>query len=92
MSSRVVFPRDGHGFRAEVKIGNSFDLVLLSVHSPMGPVVSVYDARTKKWVHREWAEAFEDGKYKAEAYARKFYKAIGTIKEPFPVLDWKETG
>jgi len=92
MSSPVVFPRDGQGYRAEVKIGDSFHLVLLTTHSGMGPSASVYDVRTKKFVHREWAEDFEDGKRKAGAYAQKFYRAIGTIKEPFPALEWKETG
>lgn len=92
MSSPIVFPRDGQGFRAEVKIGDSFHLLLMSTHTAMGPVASVYDGKTKKWVYREWAEDFDDGKRKVETYARKFYRAIGTIKEPFPVLDWKETG
>jgi hypothetical protein len=92
MSSQVVFPREGQGYRAEVQIGDVFHLVLMSTHSALGPAAAVYDVRTKKWMYRDWAEDFDDGKRKAETFAQKFYRAIGNIKEPFPELDWKKTG
>jgi len=92
MSSPIVFPREGQGFRVEVKFGDTVHWVLMSTHSAAGPIASVYDAKTKKWIFREWAEDFDDGKRRAEAYAQKFYRAIGTIKEPFPVLEWQATG
>jgi hypothetical protein len=30
----VVFPRDGQGFRAELKIGDDIHLVLIATHRP----------------------------------------------------------
>jgi hypothetical protein len=60
-------------------------------HSALEPSASLYDARTKKWKYRDWAEDFDDAKSKAENYARKFCKAVG-LKESFPALGWKETG
>lgn len=65
MSSSIVFPREGQGVRAEMRIGDVLHLVLMSVHSAGGPIASVYDAKTKKWVFREWAEDIDDGKRKA---------------------------
>ena len=45
----VVFPRDGQGFRAEVKIGDDTHLVFMATHSALGPAATVYDAKLKKW-------------------------------------------
>jgi hypothetical protein len=87
---KIVFPRDGQGFRAEVKLPG-FHVVLLTTHSAMGPGASVYDATNKRWAFREWVDNFEDGKAKAENYGRKFHRAVG-IKEAFPALEWNETG
>jgi hypothetical protein len=92
MSSPVVFPRDGQGFRAEVKLGDSFHLVLMSTHSAMGVRATVYDVKANSQVFHEYADDFEDGKRKAEDYARNLYRHIGTIRESFPALDWRETG
>jgi|GEM_PF-4084257 hypothetical protein len=91
-SNAVLFPREGQGFRAEVKIGEDIHLVLFATHSSMGPGASVFDAKTKRWFsNREWADDFDDAKGRAERIARNWYRHVGR-KDPFPVLDWKETG
>lgn len=87
----IVFPRDGQGFRAEVVVGDTIHWVLMATHSASGPSASLYDAKIKKWRYREWAEDFDFAKSKAENHARKFYNAVG-LKEPFPGVEWKETG
>jgi hypothetical protein len=90
--SAIVFPREGQGFRAEVKIGDQVHLVLMATHSAMGPAASVFDAKTKKWFsNREWADDIDDAKARAERIAKGWYKYVG-LKEPFPALEWKETG
>lgn len=90
--STIVFPREGQGFRAEVKIGDHVHLILMAMHSAMGPAASVFDAKTKKWFsNREWADDIDDAKARAERIVRSWYKYVG-LKEPFPALEWKETG
>jgi hypothetical protein len=88
----AAFPRQGQGFRAEVKIGDTIDLVLMAVHTGVGPAASILDAKRQKWFpERPWAEDIEDAKQKAEALARKFCKAVDP-KLAFPELRWTETG
>jgi hypothetical protein len=87
-----VFPRDGEGFRAEIKIGDDIHLVLSATHSALGPAATVYDAKRKKWfAERDWAEDIEDAKKKAEFRARKWYAAVGR-KEALPAIEWQATG
>ena len=87
-----VFPRDGQGFRAEVKVGETVHLLLMATHSAMGPAASIFDVKTKKWFsNREWADDIDDAKARAERIARSWYRHVG-LKEPFPALEWKETG
>jgi hypothetical protein len=91
-NSPVVFPRDGQGFRAEVKIGDDIHLLLMATHSALGPAATVYDAKLKKWwPEREWAEDFDDAKRKAEARARLWYRYVGR-RELFPDVEWHPTG
>jgi hypothetical protein len=88
----IAFPRDGQGFRAEVRIGDDIHLILMATHTALGPAATVYDVRSSKWwPEREWAEDIEDAKRKAEARARKWYRSVGR-KEPFLVLQWTATG
>jgi len=88
----VVFPRDGQGFRAEVRIGEDIHLVLMATHSALGPAAAIYDAKLKKWWReREWSEDIEEAKQKAEARARSWYRYVGR-KDPFPELVWTATG
>jgi hypothetical protein len=88
----VVFPRDGQGFRAEVKLGDDIHLVFMATYSALGPAATVYNAKLKKWWQAgEWAEDIEEAKQKAEAGARQWYRCVGR-KEPFPNLEWTATG
>lgn len=88
----IEFPREGQGFRAEVRIGDDIHLVLMATHTALGPATTIYDVKLKKWwPEREWAEDIEDAKRKAEARARLWYRYVGR-KEPFPALQWAETG
>jgi hypothetical protein len=90
--SAIVFPREGQGFRAEVKIGEDIHLVLMATHTALGPATAIYDARLKKWwPERDWAEDIEDAKRKVEDLARAWYRNFGR-EEPFPPLQWAETG
>jgi hypothetical protein len=90
--SAVVFPREGQGFRAEIKIGNDIHLVLMAIHTGLGPASAIYDAKRKQWWReREWAEDIEEAKHKAEAHARRWYAAVGR-KEPFPAIESQATG
>jgi hypothetical protein len=90
--SATVFPKEGQSFRSEVKIGDDIHLVLMATHSALGPAATIYDAKLDKWwLEREWAEDIEDAKRKAEARAHKWYRYVGR-KEPFPPLQWTETG
>jgi hypothetical protein len=88
----IVFPRQGQGFRAEIRIGDDIHLVLMAIHTGLGPAAGVYDAKLKKWWRdREDAEDIEEAKRKAEARARQWYRYVGR-KEPFLALQWTETG
>jgi len=88
----VVFPRDGQGFRAEIKIGDDIHLVLMATHSALGPAATIYDAKLKKWwPERDWAEDIDDAKRRAENRARLWYRYVGR-KEPLPAIEWQPTG
>lgn len=90
--SAIAFPREGQGFRADIKIGDDIHLVLMATHSAVGPVMGIYDAKLKKWWREhEWAEDIDDAKQKVEARARHWYRYVGR-KEPFPAPDWQPTG
>lgn len=85
-----VFPKEGQGFSAEVKIGDDLHLILIVTHTAVGPVAALYDAKIKKWKERQWAEDIDDAKAKAEAIARKWWYTLGR-KKPFPALNWQPT-
>lgn len=58
-----LFPTHWEGFRAEVKVGDDIRLVLTVVHTATGPMVGIYDAKTKKWWRdRPMVEDFDEGK------------------------------
>ncbi len=84
------FPKQGQGFRAEVKISENMDLILM-VWYGLGYAWGIYDVKVREYVKRESAEDFDDGKAKAEATVRMWYRYTGR-KEPFPELNWQETG
>jgi hypothetical protein len=86
------FPREGQGFRAEIKLGDDIYLILMATHTALGPAATIFDAKLKKWwPEREWAEDIDDAKRKAEARARQWYRYVGR-KEPFPEPNWQATG
>lgn len=85
----IELPQDGQDFRAEIR-GNTFHLILVAAHTSIGPAASVYDARDKKWLSREWADDMGDAMRKAEAIAGKRLRHIQT-QEPMPQFQWLET-
>ena len=85
------FPKEGQGFRAEVKIGDDMHLTLMVWYTAVGYVIGIYDIRVNKFVMREWVEDFDKGKARAENEVRMWYRYAGR-KEPFPELNWKTTG
>ncbi len=90
--SAIVFPREGQGFRAELKVGNDYHILLIAMHTAVGPMAAIYDVRTNKWWReRQWAEDIEDAKEKAENTVRVYYRALH-LRDPFPALVWTETG
>jgi len=92
MATTVTFPKEGEGFRADVKVGDDIHLVLMATHTAVGPVMGIYDARVKRWwPERQWADDIDDARAKAEAAARKWYRYVGR-KEPFPAITWEPTG
>ena len=90
--SAIVFPREGQGFRAELKIGNDYHILLMAMHTAVGPMSAVYDLKANKWWReRQFAEDIEDAKKKAENTVRVYYRAL-RLRDPFPALVWTETG
>jgi hypothetical protein len=75
------------GVWAEVKVGGEH-LRLFSEHSAQGIQASVYNAATRTWiVPSEPVDDIEDGKEKAEEYARAYLKAA---RLELPPLVWKD--
>lgn len=84
-------PREGQGFRAEIRFGNAH-LVLMAVHTGLGPAMAIFDAKSGKWwPQREWADDIEDAKQKAERHARAYCRAVDP-RSPLPEIRWAETG
>jgi len=76
------------GFWAEIKIGDEH-LRLFSERSDQGVQVSVYNARTKQWIApSEAVDDIEQGKERAEAYARAYLKHAANSE--LPPLKWKK--
>lgn len=86
-----VFPKEGQGFRAEVKIGDELLLVLMATHTAVGPVAALYDAKVKKWRERQWSEDIDDAKAKAEAIASQVVactRSQGAFSRSKLASDW----
>jgi len=89
--SAIIFPREGQGFRAELKIGDDYHILLMATHTAVGPVSAIYDVKHNKWWReRHWAQDIDDAKKKAEATVRVYYRALD-LRGPFPTLVWTET-
>jgi hypothetical protein len=88
--SVIVFPQDGQGFCAELKVGNDYHILLMAIHTGVGPMAAIYDVRANKWWReRQWAEDIEDAKKKAADIVRVYYRGLH-LRDPFPTLVWTE--
>jgi hypothetical protein len=76
------------GIWAEVKVGGEH-LRLFSEHSALGVQASVYNLSTKNWIApSESVDDIEQGKERAEAYAKAYLKKINL---ELPRLEWKKS-
>jgi hypothetical protein len=76
------------GFWAEVKIAGEH-LRLFSERSPQGPHASVYNVTAKIWIApSEPVDNLEDGKDRAETYAKAYLRNAGYCD--LPPLEWKK--
>ena len=76
------------GVWAEVKVDGAH-LRLFSEHSPLGVQASVYNVGTKTWIApSESVDNIEQGKERAEAYARVYLKKFNL---ELPRLEWKKS-
>lgn len=75
------------GVWAEVKVGAEY-LRLFSEHNAQGVQASVYNVTTKSWIApSEPVDDIEQGKERAEVYARAFLKRATNAE--LPPLNWK---
>jgi len=76
------------GFWAEVRIGDEH-LTLFSEHNAMGVQASVYNVKANAWIApSEAVDDIEEGKERAEEYARAYLKRTGNLE--LPALNWKK--
>jgi hypothetical protein len=77
------------GVWCEVKVGGEH-LRLFSEHSPLGVQASVYNAAAKSWIApSEPVDDLEQGKERAEAYAKAYLKKVACVE--LPPLEWKKS-
>jgi hypothetical protein len=77
------------GVWAEVKVGNEH-LRLFSERNAIGLQASVYNVNAKTWIApSEPVENIEDGKARAESYARSYLQNAGHTE--MPSLEWKKS-
>jgi hypothetical protein len=76
------------GVWAEVRVGGEH-LRLFSEHNAQGVQASVYNAATKRWIApSEPVDDIEQGKDRAEAYARAYLRESANLE--LPPLEWKK--
>ena len=76
------------GVWTELKAGGEH-LRLFSERSPLGAQTSVYNVGTKTWISpSEPVDDIEEGKRKAEAYAKAY---LQTLSLQLPPVKWKES-
>ena len=76
------------GVWAEIKAGSEH-LRLFSEHNAQGVQASVYNVITKKWIApSESVDDIQQGKEKAEGYAKAFLENLGL---QLPSLEWKKS-
>jgi hypothetical protein len=77
------------GVWAEVKVGAEH-VRLFSEHNAQGVQASVYNVNTKSWIApSEPVDDIEEGKEKAEEYARAYLKLAANSE--LPPLTWKDS-
>ena len=77
------------GVWAEIRVGGEH-LRLFSEHNAQGVQASVYNVTTKNWVApSESVDDIEQGKERAEAYARAYLHKAGHLR--MPLLEWKKS-
>ena len=77
------------GVWAEIKVGDEH-LRLFSEHNAQGVQASVYNVTAKNWVApSEPVEDIEQGKDRAEEYARAHLHKAGRLE--LPLLEWKKS-
>jgi hypothetical protein len=75
------------GVWAEVIVGGEH-LRLFSEHNAQGVQASVFNVQTNSWIApSEFVDDIEEGKDRAEAYARTYLQRGGL---DLPALDWKK--
>lgn len=76
------------GVWAEVRVGGEH-LRLFSEHNALGVQASVYNVKTQKWIApSESVDDIQQGKERAETYAKAFLKDVGV---ELPSLEWKQS-
>jgi hypothetical protein len=76
------------GLWAEVKVGGEH-LRLFSERSAQGVQASVFNVRTKQWIApSEAVDDIEQGKERAEAYAKAYLKHAANCE--LPPIKWKK--
>jgi hypothetical protein len=84
----MAIPMLDEGFWAEIKVGEEH-LRLFSERSDQGVQASVYNVNTKTWIApSEPVDDIEEGKERAEAYARAYLKHTSNCE--LPPLKWKD--
>jgi hypothetical protein len=77
------------GVWAEIEVGGEH-LRLFSEHNAQGIQASVYNVKTKTWIApSESVDDVEQGKRRAEDYAREYLKRVVSLE--LPSLQWKES-
>ena len=77
------------GVWAEVKVGGE-QLRLFSEQSALGVQASVYNVVAKNWIApSESVDDIEQGKERAEIYAKAYLKKAGNLE--LPPLEWKKS-
>jgi len=77
------------GVWAEAKVGQEH-IRLFSEHSAQGVQASVYNVKAKSWIApSETVDDIEQGKEKAEEYARAYLKHVANVE--LPPLQWKKS-
>ena len=77
------------GVWAEVKVGGEH-LRLFSEHGALGVQASVYNVAAKNWIApSESVDDIEQGKERAEAYAKAYLKKAANLE--LPALQWKKS-